>query len=68
MATINDTTTTILVAGADGEPLLWLETGADGFTTLNDANTSVPFDPNEEDLDAAVRDWKRAVGIEDEDE
>lgn len=63
MASTNDTITTILVEGTDGEALLWLETDADGVTTLNDANTAVPFDPNEENIEDAVKDWKRAVGM-----
>jgi len=59
---------TVLVEAADGEPLLWLETDADGNTTLNDENTAVPFDPTEENIEDAVKAWKQAVGIEVEDE
>lgn len=54
------TETTVLARNSDGSPALWLET-ADGVTTLNDENTSIPFDPQTEDIDAAVAQWKASV-------
>jgi len=67
-------TTEIVVRHPDGSPALWLDVfktelvHSDGTrsvdysgTTLNDDNTSVPFDPATEDIDVAIEDWKRAT-------
>ena len=64
--------TFILVRHKNGSPALWLDEvrtellhdngsrSVDYYgSTLNDDNTSVPFDPATEDLDLAVEDWKR---------
>lgn len=64
MATINDTTREILVRGTNGEPLLWLETYADGLTAIIDTmRWATPFDPNGEHIGHAVEDWMRAIGM-----
>ena len=58
-------TTKILVRNTDGSPALWLDivdTMSDaGITTLNDENTSILFNPETEDLDAAVAQWEAAT-------
>lgn len=66
--------TKILARNSDGTPALWLEIDEvellhdDGTrskdytgTTLNDDNTSIPFDPATEDIDLAVAQWEAAV-------
>lgn len=63
-------TTKILHRNADGTPALWLDIVRvellhdDGRrtvdytgTTLNDDNTSIPFDPSIEDVEAAALAW-----------
>lgn len=63
--------TKVLVRDGNGQPALWLDinkveviddrgnrTADYTGTTLNDANSSIPFDPSVEDADLAVEQWK----------
>lgn len=64
----------VLVRYPNGQPALWLDivdtellhedgrrTHNYAGTTLNDTNTSIPFDPANEDLEVTAEDWKRSV-------
>ena len=59
--------TRILERGRDGRPTLWLEKlPADllrsARTVLMDERASIPFDPETDDLDAAIAQWKASFG------
>lgn len=58
---MTSTYVTILVRNTDNTPALWLETDENG-TTLNDENTSIPFDAEMEHAGMATGKWMLAMG------